>query len=256
MLVGILFRWKPEKSPFRNALLDLISYPSDGHGTCIISTGYIDSEIVWRDKDAEALARAIHQGYGEGGRVIFVSGSFKNNEHLSQGDRGLCSSNGQSLCQQHDAISYTAFGYKRSTLCWACEREHFFEHLKRQLGQLGSHADIQRRDVSNWHAKMAMKLVNGWPVATLIGSSNLTSPAFREWDPKGFAQSECDVLMCSPGYHNIIREARYDLGTLLKTSVDDAEATEFLRACTKQILDHEEIKKTDLSSLFADLIGR
>lgn len=48
----------------------------------------------------------------------------------------------------------------------------------------------------NWHAKIAIRLSGGNPVAALIGSSNLTGPAYGEgrknWN------YECDVLIWKP----------------------------------------------------------
>jgi len=44
-----------------------------------------------------------------------------------------------------------------------------------------------------WHAKIAMKLKNNIPMAAIIGSSNLTGPAYRE-GYSGFSH-ECDVVI-------------------------------------------------------------
>lgn len=45
----------------------------------------------------------------------------------------------------------------------------------------------------NWHAKIALKFHNGEPIAGIVGSSNLTGPAFRE--RAGNWNFEGDVLI-------------------------------------------------------------
>lgn len=47
----------------------------------------------------------------------------------------------------------------------------------------------------NWHAKIAIKLNQGKPIAALIGSSNLTAPAFAEPPQTSRWNFECDVLI-------------------------------------------------------------
>ena len=49
----------------------------------------------------------------------------------------------------------------------------------------------------NWHAKVALRLANNRPVAGIIGSSNLTRPAYGEnWRNWNY---EADVLIWIPG---------------------------------------------------------
>lgn len=62
----------------------------------------------------------------------------------------------------------------------------------------------------NWHAKIAIRLNKGTPVAALVGSSNLTSPAYgvgRKWN------YEADVLIWIKGkkYTRYFRDDGMDL---------------------------------------------
>lgn len=95
-----------------------------------------------------------------------------------------------------------------------------FERFCSKLGQLGRPSFIPIRiPGSNWHAKIAMILkpeqgtARGTiPVCAIIGSSNLTRPAFGITPaPAGVASEvhfnyECDVLIFSNNYFSGIRE--------------------------------------------------
>ncbi len=63
----------------------------------------------------------------------------------------------------------------------------------RKLKTSGINVDSYSIKRGNWHAKVAMKLNHERPIACIVGSSNLTSSAYRE--KKGRFNHEADVLM-------------------------------------------------------------
>jgi hypothetical protein len=87
-----------------------------------------------------------------------------------------------------DGIVVTVAG-KLSDPRW----EDFYRNFVLRLSQAGLRVKPFIAPRRNWHAKIAIRLCNGKPIAALIGSSNLTGPAYRlNWHKWNF---ESDVLI-------------------------------------------------------------
>ncbi|MFC8560232.1 hypothetical protein [Peribacillus frigoritolerans] len=98
----------------------------------------------------------------------------------------------------------------RTTNCNACKYQEFVNGLRSHGSVGGFKVDAYREKNDKWHSKIAIKVRNGEPIAAIIGSSNLTIPAYGEkcncptssgpcpthaWiSYKGHFPFECDVL--------------------------------------------------------------
>lgn len=70
---------------------------------------------------------------------------------------------------------------------------NFYKNFIRRLRQVGLQVTPYFAPKRNWHAKVAIRLKNGIPVAGIVGSSNLTGPAYGE-DRRNW-NFESDVLI-------------------------------------------------------------
>lgn len=77
---------------------------------------------------------------------------------------------------------------------WENKYKSFVKRLKSNNIKVVSYKAKKK----NWHAKVAIKLNGEDPIAGLIGSSNLTAPAYRE--NHGRFNYEADVLIWDPRY--------------------------------------------------------
>jgi hypothetical protein len=68
-----------------------------------------------------------------------------------------------------------------------------YENFIRRINSDGIPITAFLAPKGNWHAKVAMKLRNDQPMVAMIGSSNLTAPAYKE--PFGNFSHECDVVI-------------------------------------------------------------
>ncbi|GAK41528.1 hypothetical protein TCA2_4019 [Paenibacillus sp. TCA20] len=69
----------------------------------------------------------------------------------------------------------------RSGYCNACKYQRFVNDLRAHGSTAGAYTvDAYREVQDKWHAKVALKVKNGEPIAAIIGSSNLTIPAYGE----------------------------------------------------------------------------
>ncbi|MED5018473.1 hypothetical protein P9847_14280 [Paenibacillus chibensis] len=104
----------------------------------------------------------------------------------------------------------------------------------------------------NWHAKIAMKLENGVPIAAIVGSSNLTSPAYQEgYENWNF---ESDVLIWNPGLNlnNYFRSSN-DLSqdgiglfdVILDPEVNQMNELEQMRGLYNDIFEKDNIERYD-----------
>lgn len=71
-----------------------------------------------------------------------------------------------------------------------------YEQFVRRLVREGVNVEAFYAPRRNWHAKIALRLDNDSPVAGIVGSSNLTRPAFDE--PYNRWNFEGDVLIWPP----------------------------------------------------------
>lgn len=76
---------------------------------------------------------------------------------------------------------------------WGSRPAMMYEQFVRRLRSHGIKVTPHAAPRRNWHARVAMKLKDETPIAAIIGSSNLTQPAFRE-DYSGY-NHECDVVL-------------------------------------------------------------
>jgi hypothetical protein len=58
--------------------------------------------------------------------------------------------------------------------------EDFYRNFVKRLRQAGLKVQALVAPKRNWHAKIAVRVDGTQPIAALIGSSNLTAPAYRE----------------------------------------------------------------------------
>lgn len=71
--------------------------------------------------------------------------------------------------------------------------EDFYRNFVLRLNRAGIRVQSYVAPRRNWHAKIAIRLCKDKPIAALIGSSNLTGPAYRQnWSRWNF---ESDVLI-------------------------------------------------------------
>lgn len=81
----------------------------------------------------------------------------------------------------------------------------FYKNFVRRLRQTGLFVKPYFAPRKNWHAKIAIRLQRGQPIAAIVGSSNLTSPAYEE--NKYNWNFESDVLIWKnfPNLNNSFR---------------------------------------------------
>jgi PLD-like domain len=84
-----------------------------------------------------------------------------------------------------------------------------YKLFKHNLLQAGVNAHCKYKSGSKWHAKVFIALQQGKPLLGIIGSSNITRPAFSSSAP---FNRECDVIIWPEGttYDGLINDA---LGT-------------------------------------------
>ncbi|WP_156785779.1 hypothetical protein [Stenotrophomonas sp. LM091] len=109
----------------------------------------------------------------------------------------------------------------RKPIDWHLHYNKFFSKISGAGIKVAAHVAPKR----NWHAKIAMRLdTKGQPVAAIVGSSNLTGPAYGEnrytWN------YECDVTMWSPvvrgGESGMERNDDQDPFTFAVVDLDDS----------------------------------
>lgn len=110
--------------------------------TLILSTGYISSSL-FNDYNHDDFFNAINDGFKNFPytEIIIIGGMFDSN----------------------------------------LKNQYQFEGFIKYLIYLGYKVTYYKPKNPNWHAKIAMKLTNKTPVIAIIGSSNLTAPAYAEY---------------------------------------------------------------------------
>lgn len=179
MPVRVTLRTGRDSSPFRVLLRKLIELP-DGDSV-VLCSGYIqevDPSINTRSYNLseDQLLASLKKGC-HNGKVTTVAGKLKH--------------------------------YGKSPSQWEKKYTLFIQHLK----AAGLNVEAWSAPKKNWHAKIAIRLKNDTPIAILLGSSNLTRPAFgidnypprfnvfKEWNFEG------DVLIWDdPHYNGIFKE--------------------------------------------------
>ena len=116
----------------------------------------------------------------------------------------------------------------------------------------------------NWHAKIAMSISNGEPLAAIIGSSNLTGPAYGETGSRGMPSlfnHECDVVIWKKDtsldslFIDGEREDRRErithidafspILTRLDESLEQADESKRLKAIYRYIIDEPSLRNYD-----------
>lgn len=121
----------------------------------------------------------------------------------------------------------------------------FYRNFVQRLRFSGLKLDSYVAPKHNWHAKIAMRLSNNKPIAAIIGSSNLTGPAYRRnWQNWNF---EGDVLIwkSNPELDEHFRtpfetHTRFgDIQLLLDPSITQPDEEEQMIALYKDVMNSE-----------------
>ena len=166
MGLAIILRKDGKSSYFRRFLLHLIETP--GTNRLLLCSGYVSEGKFSILDDPPRMIDAILRGCSDPkSEVVTVAGRFIGKAGSSYNDR-----------------------YKR---------------FVRKLVKNGINVTPYLAPKKNWHAKIALKLNGECPVAAMIGSSNLTQPAYRD----NFSEfsHECDVVLWknTSGLNNYFR---------------------------------------------------
>jgi hypothetical protein len=145
MPVRVTLRTKKDFSPFRVLLKRLIEL-SDGD-TVVLCSGYI------QDIDRVQSPRAY---------------SLSEDELLDSLKKGCL--NGKVLTVAGKLKSYYGTGPSE----WELKYASFIRNLRSS----GLKVESWSAPEKNWHAKIAIRLKTGTPIAAIVGSSNLTRPAY------------------------------------------------------------------------------
>jgi hypothetical protein len=122
---------------------------------------------------------------------------------------------------------------------WKEQYEQFVQRLVRE----GVNVEAFYAPRRNWHAKIALRLDSNLPVAGIVGSSNLTRPAFDE--PYNRWNFEGDVLIWPPSpdatsyfrSSDLLGEARIGvLDALLDPNVTQPSEKDQLAAIYRDIM--------------------
>lgn len=175
-------------SPYKEALQKLVEMPGE---TLILSTGYADYDILNNNPNFIDL---VHKGLYDknlqkkGTEIIILGGKFKHNHPLNQNSKYyVCDSNTKLLRKNCNSCSpYYCHQYKF---------EKFVNDMNLLLKNKKYAHKLRffRALNDDFHAKIAMKLYKGTPIAAIVGSSNLTKPAFN--DNYNFFNHEADMFI-------------------------------------------------------------
>jgi len=154
MGIAITLRKDVDTSHFRRYLLHLIQTPNTNR--LLLCSGYISEGTYYSVLDDQLLNAITSACSGRKKEVVTIAGRFYNNR---QGEQ------------------------------WRNKYERFIQRVD------GAHVKVKPyiAPEGNWHAKVAMKLKDDNPVAGIIGSSNLTGPAYREGGRS--YNYECDTVI-------------------------------------------------------------
>lgn len=173
-MMSILYRRNQRPNIFREALLELIDSEQNGD-TLILSYGYITKEAL----KGKILTGNIIKGLPKGGTLKIL---------------GV---NARDKVKYHDGTSHmrnTPFGrfnVCNQKGCSYCDYLRFIEELETDLKQYP--INVEAYLAEKFHGKIAIKLFNGHPIATICGSSNLSDSAFGE--NSRYWNYECDIYM-------------------------------------------------------------
>src|SRR5437867_1149423 len=157
MPLTITLRRGRESSPFRRQLLRLCRMPTGGD--LILSSGYIYEPDRGYSLLDDKLLDAIVEGTA-GHTVRTIAGKLQKSGPM--------------------------------------DRLQYYRNFVAALRSAGVQVEALMAPKRNWHAKMAVRLdQTGVPVAAIVGSSNLTGPAYGEG--RATWNYEADVTIWVPG---------------------------------------------------------
>jgi hypothetical protein len=168
--MSILFRRNVQPIPFRDALLELIK--SEGKGDCLIlSYGYATPGII--DNDFKV---SIYQGLPLGGTLNLLGVHDRPNNKFHK--------------QNQPNISYGRFNVCSESSCGYCNYLKFIVELEKEFNHK---ITVNAYLIENFHAKVAIKLRNNYPIAVITGSSNLSKATYSL--NTSYINYECDIYM-------------------------------------------------------------
>ena len=167
--------------------------------TLILSTGYISSSL-FNDYNHDDFFNAINDGFKNFPytEIIIIGGMFDSN----------------------------------------LKNQYQFEGFIKYLIYLGYKVTYYKPKNPNWHAKIAMKLTNKTPVIAIIGSSNLTAPAYAEYQ---------DI------YKNYKFNVESDLLIWDHDLLDTFDGIDIIGTNHEQEVDFEELQKQKINMLLDTL---
>jgi hypothetical protein len=168
MKIAVLLRKFETNSLFRKALLKISAIPGEELYLCSGTLTQITNDPMF---------------------LKYVSHGFKgvkNSKIITLGMRSMGD------CK-HGVILGSCLA-TRSGYCNACKYQQFVNDLRSHGSTVGAFTvDAYREVQDKWHAKVAIKVKHGEPIAAIIGSSNLTVPAYGEKCSCGSGKSYCSI---------------------------------------------------------------
>lgn len=162
MGVMITLRRSASESPFKRLLLALCAAPTQGG--LLLCSGYVWEELPGGRRysvSQDGLLAAVKRGLAGGGSVKLVAGKLGDDANWPN---------------------------------WETKYRNFVNSFRSARLPVQAYVASKR----NWHAKVAVRFNgSGEPVAAIVGSSNLTGPAYRE--NYGNWNYESDVLLWKGG---------------------------------------------------------
>ncbi|HRP68664.1 MAG TPA: phospholipase D-like domain-containing protein [Turneriella sp.] len=125
-----------------------------------------------------------------------------------------------------------------------------FKNFGNKIQNAGIRVSAFEMNQKNWHAKVAIRLAKGVPVAAIVGSSNLTGPAYREqfyrWNYeadiyiwiKSINASVENLPNANPKWPDILAEMNHK-------NIWNEE--EHLKRIYKEIIENKGLHKVDIS---------
>lgn len=199
MGIQILLRRTVGDNPFRRALGKLMELEGE---ELVLASGYA-SYGLFSNHNLGDFVNKIKTGFTKATnpRIIIIGGMFKKNIE--------------------DPSNPGTYITKIDTT----EFQRFVDGLKNQFINSNVSIEVHRAKTNSWHSKIAIKRKSRTePIACIVGSSNLTVPAFSvNW--QGF-NHESDVFFLKKGFRGIrnikhtVQELIFDRDELIEEFID------------------------------------
>ena len=142
-MIAISLRTDLNFSYFKRNILSILSYPD--FDTVIICSGYFQENATYSVTSDDIL------------NTILANGNFTNINYLIIGGN----------------FGYGKYGMKSD---WHIQFDNFLKELRKNKIPFKAYLDKRKK----WHAKIAIGIEKNVPKVAIIGSSNLTAPAYSE----------------------------------------------------------------------------